>query len=164
MRLALGPAELAALRVAAEASPRRRAHLELHAGGADDALQRFLVGMLPGSYVRAHRHVQAHKLELTACLAGAFDLLLFDDQGALRERQRLATDGAGLSLVQIPPNTWHSLIVREGFAVLLEVKLGPYELASDKDFADWAPPEGSAEVADCLRWLHAAAAGQRYRA
>ncbi|WP_158608489.1 WbuC family cupin fold metalloprotein [Stagnimonas aquatica] len=160
----LGPAELAALRAAAEASPRRRAHLELHAGGADDALQRFLVGMLPGSYVRAHRHVQAHKLELTACLAGAFELLLFDDRGALLERQGLAVDGNGLCLVQIPPNTWHSLIVREGFAVLLEVKLGPYEAASDKDFAPWAPVEGSAEADHCLRWLHGAVAGQRYLA
>lgn len=164
MKLAVGLAELAALRTAAETSPRQRAHLELHAGGADDPLQRFLVGMLPGSYVRAHRHVQAHKLELTACLAGYFELLLFDDEGALRERQTLGAEGAGLSLVQIPPNTWHTLIVREAFAVLLEVKLGPYEAASDKDFAPWAPVEGSAEADHCLRWLHAAAVGQRYLA
>lgn len=164
MKLAVGAAELATLRAAAESSPRRRAHLELHAGGAADPLQRFLVGMLPASYVRPHRHVQAHKLELTACLAGAFELLLFDDQGALRERQVLGAEGAGLSLVQIPPNTWHSLIVREGFAVLLEVKQGPYEAASDKDFTPWAPVEGSAEAGHCLRWLHAAAVGQRYLA
>lgn len=162
MKLALEAADLAALRRAAEASPRQRAHLELHAGGASDPLQRFLVGMLPGSYVRAHRHRQAHKLELTACLAGAFEILYFEDDGRLRERRTLG-GAEGALLVQIPPDTWHSLIVRDGFAVLLEVKQGPYEAASDKDFAAWAPAEGSAEADDCLRWLHSAAPQQLYR-
>lgn len=164
MRTTLGGADLAALRAAAEASPRRRAHLELHAGGPADPLQRFLVGILRGSYVRAHRHVEAHKLEVTACLAGSCDLLFFDDEGRVRERHALRADGSGLALVQIPPNTWHSLAVQDGFAALLEVKQGPYVAAADKDFAEWAPREGEPEAERCAAWLRTAAVGERWSA
>lgn len=162
MRQALGAADFAELRAAAEASPRKRAHLELHAGGSKDALQRFLVGMLPGSYVRAHRHVQAHKLELTVCLGGSCDVLLFDSRGALTERHRLRADGSGPALLQLPPNTWHALSVPEGFAVLLEVKQGPYNADTDKDFAAWAPREGEPGATNCTAWLRTAAIGERW--
>lgn len=162
MKSTLGPEDFEALRVAAAASPRKRAHLELHAGGADDPLQRFLVGILPGSYVRAHRHVEAHKLEVTACLAGACDVLFFDTRGAVVERHALRADGTGLSLLQIPPGTWHSLSVPEGFAVLLEVKQGPYNAATDKDFAAWAPREGEPGAANCSSWLRSAGVGERW--
>ena len=162
MKTTLGSADLDALRAAAEASPRRRAHLELHAAGAADPLQRFLVGILRDSYVRAHRHVEAHKLEVTACLAGGCDLLFFDDEGHVRERHALRADGSGAVLVQIPPNTWHSLAVQDGFAALLEVKQGPYEAARDKDFAEWAPREGEPAAQRCAAWLRDAAVGERW--
>lgn len=162
MSAAFGAGDYARLRIAAEASPRRRAHLELHAQGADDPLQRFLIGMLAGSYVRAHRHVQAHKLELTVGLLGACDLLFFDERGLVRERHPLRADDRGASLVQIPPNTWHSLTVPEGYAVLLEVKQGPYDPASDKDFAAWAPLEGEPAAVRCAEWLRTARPGERW--
>lgn len=162
MKHSLGPKDFEALRLAAAASPRKRAHLELHAGGADDLLQRFLVGLLPGSYVRAHRHVQAHKLELTVCLSGGCDVLFFDARGAVTERHALRSDGSGLALLQIPPGTWHSLSATEEFAVLLEVKQGPYDPANDKDFAAWAPREGEPGASHCAAWLRSAATGARW--
>lgn len=162
MKLRLDATDFIALRAAAEASPRRRSHLELHAGGATDPLQRFLVGILPGSYVRAHRHVESHKLEVTACLAGGCDLLFFDDEGRVCERLPLRADGSGLSLVQIPPGTWHSLVVQDGFAALLEVKQGPYVAAADKDFAAWAPLESESAASRCAAWLRTAGIGERW--
>ena len=162
MKQTLGPEDFQSLQIAAAASPRKRAHLELHERGAEDPLQRFLVGILPGSYVRAHRHVEPHKLEITACLAGGCDVLFFDARGALTERHALRADGRGLSLLQIPPKTWHSLSVPEGFAVLLEVKQGPYDAAADKDFAAWAPREGEPGAVNCSAWLRNAVVGERW--
>jgi hypothetical protein len=46
--------------------------------------------------------------------------------------------------VEIPARVWHSIIVLESNSVLFEVKDGPYEALTDKNFAQWAPPEGDA--------------------
>lgn len=157
---AIGPAELDALRAAAEASPRGRAHRELHADGREALAQRFLVGFLKGSYFRPHCHLEAHKTELTAAVHGRCEVLSFDDDGTLLHRQLLGGEGA--VLLQIPPKTWHAIAALDDFAVILEIKQGPYDAASDKRFADWAPAEGSQQVADCERWLRSAAAGTRF--
>ena len=153
-------AELAGLRAAAGASPRQRAHRELHAGGASALAQRFLVGFARGSYFRAHCHTEPHKTELTAALHGSCEVLLFDETGALQQRQRLG--GAGAALVQIPPRTWHAIAATDDFAVILEVKQGPYDAATDKCFADWAPPEGDPRAAACEHWLRTAEIGARF--
>jgi cupin fold WbuC family metalloprotein len=46
---------------------------------------------------------------------------------------------------EIPVRTWHTLIVLEDGSVVYEVKDGPYSPVDDKNFAPWAPEEGSSE-------------------
>jgi len=49
---------------------------------------------------------------------------------------------------------FHSFAATVEDTVLFEVKQGPYQKISDKDFASWAPVEGSAEARDYLKGLY----------
>ena len=65
-----------------------------------------------------------------------------DDAGTIASVARLgAGGGAG---VDIDPGIWHTVVVLSDSAVCFEVKPGPWDAATDKEFAPWAPPEGDA--------------------
>lgn len=129
----------------AQVSPRRRAHFNVHETYTD-MVQRLYVAMLPDSYVRPHKHSQPTKWEFFMVVQGSIDLLFFDDAGTLVLRQALTAGGECFAM-QIPPNTWHATICREP-VVFFEVKQGPYEALTDKNFASWSPEEGASSVED----------------
>ena len=78
--------QLKTLIAEARASARRRSHLLLHAGH-DDQVQRLVIAAEPGTYIRPHHH--SEQWEMLILLRGVLDVLIFDGQGAVRERQRL---------------------------------------------------------------------------
>ncbi len=135
----------------AAASPRRRAHLNVHAD-ASDPVQRFFVSVSRDSYMRPHRHLS--KSELALVVRGAFDVITFDDRGAVTGRQ---TVGAGTPLLgfEMPRATWHTLIAREDGSTFLEIKEGPYDPATASEPAPWAPAEGDPEAGAFLEQLRA---------
>ncbi len=141
----------------ARAAPRRRLNLNLHAE-LSDPIQRFLNAGEPGSYARPHRHV-AGRWELFAVLRGQIDVLLFADDGTVTQRFTLR-EGGGVS--QIPGGFWHGLAFIAPGSVAIEIKPGPYNAQSDKEFAAWSPPENDREAARCEKWLAAARVGQRW--
>jgi cupin fold WbuC family metalloprotein len=151
------PATIATLVATAQAVPRRRVNFNLHERPGDP-IQRFLNVAEPGTYSRPHRHA-ADRWELTAALCGAADLLVFAADGALLNRVRL---GPQESLVEIGGGEWHAVSVLASGTVLLEVKPGPYDATSDKDFASWAPAEGDGAADACCRWMQVAAIGDRW--
>jgi hypothetical protein len=55
--------------------------------------------------------------------------------------------------IDVAAGHFHGFLVRAPDTVLYEVKPGPYAPLSDKDFAPWAPTEGSPEVGDYLSTL-----------
>jgi hypothetical protein len=61
--------------------------------------------------------------------------------------------------VEIPAGSWHALSILEEETVLLEIKPGPYLPLSDKDFAPWAPEEGSSSAPAMTARLRRARAG-----
>ena len=124
----------------ARAAPRRRTHLNFHPSDAFPA-HRLLVAMEPDTYVRPHRHSAAQKDETLVALRGRFGLLIFSESGEVTRQAVLSPDGE-FSGVDIPAGTFHSAIALEIGCVILESKAGPYEPATDKDWAPWAPPEG----------------------
>ena len=135
----------------AKSSSRLRSHYNVHPKESD-AIQRLCLAIEPGSYVRPHRHPEAGKWELFVVLQGAADVLLFEADGQLRNRIAMA-DHIANRIIEIPEQTWHSVIATQANTILFEVKPGPYTPLDDKHFADWAPPENDSQVAEFLDWF-----------
>lgn len=143
--------------VAAEArsSARLRRNHNLHA--EPELVQRFLNVMQPGTYVRPHRHLRSSPGEGFECflvLQGSMGVLLLDSDGTVIQQLRL--DGEGpLRGVEIPEGVFHTLVALAADTVIFEIKQGPYQPASDKDFLAIFPAEGSPEA--CTQeglWRH----------
>jgi cupin fold WbuC family metalloprotein len=129
----------------AAASPRRRMNHNFHSG-PDDNPHRMLNVLLRGTYVRPHRHVTPPKSEAFLPLTGRVGIVCFDDAGAVTGTYVLDSTGP-VRGIDIAPGLWHTVLALSEVSVCYEVKPGPWEPASDKDFAAWAPPEGSSASA-----------------
>ncbi len=135
---------------AAALSPRKRKNFNFHQ--PDDALQRFLNGVEPGTYFCPHRHVRAGKTEILLVLRGLVGVMQFSDEGEVTAAT-LAKPGGSVYGVDLDPTDWHTLVVLEPGTVILECKAGPYEPGTAKDFAPWAPKEGTpAATALVKKW------------
>jgi cupin fold WbuC family metalloprotein len=152
--------ELRTLGKQARASARGRANLNVHTG-PEDAVQRFFNAMQPGTYVHPHRHREAGKWELFVVLSGEVSALTFDEDGTVTARATLGADAAA-PLVEVAEHTWHTLVCHRPGTVVFEVKRGPYDPVTDKEFAPWAPAAESADADAYQRWLETAQPGDRY--
>ncbi len=148
----------------ARRSPRRRMNYNFH-GGNEDNPHRFLNVILEGSYVQPHRHKSAPKAESFLVLRGHMAALVFDDSGEVvsgyilgagpfegrvpaRVTTRIAAHG-----IDLAPGLWHTVAALTPVAVCYEVKPGPWDAATDKEMAPWAPAEGAADAAEYLQAL-----------
>jgi cupin fold WbuC family metalloprotein len=141
----------------AAVSPRQRAHHNLHPN-LDDGIHRLCIHARRESYFRPHRHPQPGRWELFSALKGSVAVLTFNEGGTIIERVEISSEGP-VHVVEIPPGSWHTLSILEEEAVLLEIKPGPYLALSDKDFAAWAPEEGSSSATAVAARLHEARVG-----
>ena len=139
----------------AAASPRARAHHNIHATPAD-LVQRFLVVAQGDSYFRPHLHTT--RAELALLLRGGVDVLIFDDAGRVLARHAVGA-GADSFAYETPPGVWHTLVPAAAGCAFLEIKEGPYDPATAVQFAAWAPPEGDAAVPAFRAWLRQARPG-----
>lgn len=129
-------------------SPRRRINYNFHAT-AEENPNRFLNVMLRGSYFTPHRHRQPPKAESFLLLEGRLAFFQFDDAGEITACHILDAVGP-LRGIDVAPGVWHTLAVLSDHCICFEVKPGPYEAATDKEFAPWAPHEGQPGCADYL--------------
>ena len=148
----------ARMRAEAQRIPRRRVHHRLHES-PDDPVQRLVVVMEPGTYIRPHRHKKQEKWEFFLCLAGSAAVLLFDDTGRLTEKVTVGGGGPCYA-VEIPVGVWHTLIIEEPGTLLAEIKPGPYAPQPEEDFAPWAPAEGEATATGFEAALHGLSLGK----
>jgi len=157
--------ELIGLVVAqAQESTRRRKNYNFHAGDEDNP-HRFLNVFLHGSYVRPHRHLTPPKAESFLVLRGHVAAFVFDDHGAVISGHILGqgtfpgkvpsrvTDGTVARGIDLRPGLWHCVAALSSVAVCYEVKPGPWDPATDKEFAQWAPEEGLAGAVQYLATL-----------
>lgn len=151
----LEPSLIADLCARSRQSPRLRAHHNVHPDLADP-IQRVVMAVQPGTYVRPHRHGPGI-WELFALFRGRVALLGFDDGGRVVDRTELSP--GGICGAQFPPRAWHALAALEPDTVLMEVKPGPYVAETDKEFAAWAPREGEPGADRMARWMAGASAG-----
>lgn len=138
---------------AAQASPRRRRNHNFHAHDSYPS-NRLLNAVEPDSYVMPHRHIEAAKDETIVALRGRFGVVMFNDDGSVRETVVIAAGGAVLG-VDIPHGEYHSLVALESGSVFFKAKAGPYAPLLPQERAPWAPAEGETGAADYLRKMQA---------
>jgi len=147
--------------VKAQNSPRLRANHNFHSGPEDNP-QRFLNVLSYGTYIQPHRHKAPPKAESFIVLEGYVAFFLFNDDGVVEHAVVLGSGPLPPHLpaaavgnevargIDVAPGVWHTLAALTPHAVCYEVKPGPWELSTDKEFAPWAPPEGDAGVTGYL--------------
>ena len=141
----------------AAASPRARAHHNIHESPAD-LVQRFFVVAQRNTYFRPHRHLT--KSELAMVLRGRVHVLIFDETGTVTARHSVGEHTNSMGY-ETPTGTWHTLIADTDGSAFFEVKQGPYDPATAAEFATWAPAEGDAAAPQFLEWLRTAQPGDR---
>ncbi len=133
-------------------SPRKRIILPFHKSESDN-LHRMLNALQPMSYIRPHRHIDPPKAESIIVLKGAIRCVIFDNLGNITEHYNLAAASFNIG-IDTEPGIYHTFFATVPDTVLFEVKPGPYEKSSDKDFASWAPTEHSEGVESYLKALY----------
>lgn len=127
----------------AKESERKRANYNFHKSYAE-SMQRFLNAVEPNTYAHPHKHTDPDKTEIFLILRGRVLVLEFNDKGEIVDYIILNFE-SGNKGVEIPPNSWHSIIALEENSVLYEIKGGTFIKETDKVFANWAPEEGTKE-------------------
>lgn len=133
-------------------SPRKRIIFPFHKTG-EESIHRMLNGIQPNSYIQPHRHQRANKAEGIILLRGSIAYFTFDEEGKISEQMKL-TAGTTDFGVDTEPHIYHSFLALEKDTVIYEVKPGPYNPELDKDFANWAPTEGTEAAKSYLQNLY----------
>lgn len=119
----------------AKENPRLRMNYNLHTT-MDASVHRMLNALEPGTYLPPHRH--ADKEETYLVLRGSMLVFFYDEEGNVTDKVCLGSNKGNLGL-EIPPGTWHSIVVLESGTIIFEIKKGPYQPVSPEDLASWAP-------------------------
>ena len=123
----------------AKQSERGRLNYNFHE--PHEVVQRMVNAMMPGSYVTPHKHENPDKVEVICPLIGKLAAFQFDDLGNVLQAFIIDAKGDTRS-VDIPPRTYHTFFALTPAAVL-EIIQGPYDAATHKKFAPFAPFEGT---------------------
>lgn len=145
----LDPLTLEAAREASRTSPRKRMIKPVQRS-QKAKVQRLLNFLQPGTYIRPHCHPLPHATESVCLLSGHLEVLIFTSDGQIKDRLHLTPASP---LIDLEPGVWHGMLVHEADTTIFEVKQGPYDPQTDKEFAPWAPAEDSPEVSQFLAGL-----------
>lgn len=118
----------------AKENSRLRMNYNFHAS-MDAPIHRLLNALEPGTYLPPHRHTG--KEETYLVLRGSL-LAFVTDKVCLNPSE-------GKYGLEIPSNTWHSIIALESGTVIFEIKKGPYQPLPSEDLASWAPQTSDTE-------------------
>jgi cupin fold WbuC family metalloprotein len=132
-------------------SNRNRKNLNFHDSN-DDPLQRMLNAFGYLTYVQPHRHLNPPKSEVFIVLSGALLVMFFNDSGLMTSHIELNPQ-KGTYAVEIEKGEWHCATALTEGTVVYEIKDGPYNPITDKDFATWAPKEGDPQAGSYLKRL-----------
>ena len=142
-------------RVAREALEAQRLRMNHNLHQPSDMVQRFINVLQPGTYVRPHRHLRDQEgagFECFLVLQGAVGLVLLDPHGRVLQVERLDANGP-LRGIELAENQPHTLVALNNDTVIFELKQGPYQPNSDKDFLAGFPLENTPEAeAQERRW------------
>jgi len=85
-------------------------------------------------------------------------LIVFNNHGVIDGIRLFGIGSSSGSLnivagVEIPPDTWHTVLSLASGSILLEIKAGPFNPDMPKFLAPWAPEEDPNEGIDYLKQL-----------
>jgi cupin fold WbuC family metalloprotein len=129
----------------AKNAPRKRINYNFHSHPGD-TLQRMLNALCANTYIRPHKHENPDKRKAFVILQGSVLVVEFDDTGEIFDNFVLDPTIGNFG-AEIQPGRFHTLISLSENSVVYEVKDGPYDVSSDKIFAEWALEDGSPECA-----------------
>jgi cupin fold WbuC family metalloprotein len=141
-----------ALLAEALGAPRLRKNLNFHERETHPC-QRLLNAIVPGSYVRPHRHLSDNKEEFMMIVRGCLGVVFFDGHGNVTGKMKLEEDGP-VRAVSIPTGVFHTAVALKP-TVIFEAKAGPYAPHLPEEVAHFAPAEGSTEASCYLRKMEA---------
>ena len=146
-------------------SERLRAHANIH-HSYEDPCQKLFNAINADSYIPPHRHSLDPKEELLIAVRGLFGLVVFKDSGVVDSATLFGSEKYSEELsiasgVELSAGAWHTVVALVDQAVLFEVKSGPFNPVVAKEFATWAPAEGSEQAQEylsdlkrkCFVWL-----------
>jgi len=119
----------------AETSNRKRINHNFHKKNSD-LLQRMLNAMEPDTYIQPHKHENPDKREVFLALKGRFVVVEFNESGEVIEYTILDPDKGNYG-AEVAQGVYHTIISLEKNSVVYEVKDGPYDPETDKNFAPW---------------------------
>jgi cupin fold WbuC family metalloprotein len=136
-------ADVAFLAERARQNTRRRARLCAHPD-ARDRLHEMLIVLDRETYIRPHRH--AGKSESFHIIEGELDVVIFHDDGSVRDVVSMGPFGSGRAFYyRLMENCFHTVLIRTPFALFHETTNGPFN-RSDTEFAAWSPAEGEPQA------------------
>ena len=103
----------------AAANPRGRQHHNFHQ--MEEPCHRMAVGLQPSTYIPPHRHLGTDKAEALIVLKGKLGLLIFGENGDVLAKRVLQAGGDCIG-VDLPPGTFHGLVVLEADSLMFECK------------------------------------------
>lgn len=124
-------------------SPRDRINFNFHKA-EQDPIQRFINHMLPSTYVTPHRHTLGTDIETFVILKGHAVMVTFDEEGDITNTYELNPEKDKFA-VEINAREYHTLMILKE-STFYEIKRGPYNALTDKEFPEWAPQEGDVGV------------------
>lgn len=127
----------------ARVSPRLRQNYNFHDLG--ERVQRFINVLQPGTYVRPHRHRRdsgVNGFEFFLVVQGELGMIIMDESGQVLSKERVSAKGFTRG-VELEEGTYHTLVALAPDTIVLELKEGPYDPSTDKEFLDF-PAEGTA--------------------
>lgn len=125
------------LEAQARESSRLRSHHLLHRSHSD-VVQRLLIGLVKGSYVEPHYHEKDSQWEMFVVLQGLLLVKVYSGSGSILDTFEVDAQNSRPQIVEFGPREIHSLECLSDFAVLLEVKEGPFDPKYAKAFPKWS--------------------------
>jgi cupin fold WbuC family metalloprotein len=80
--------------------------------------------------------------EFFLVIQGEVGIIIFDESAQILHTERISANGATRA-IELPEGTYHTLVALVPDSVILELKEGPYNPSTDKEFLDGFPAEGT---------------------
>ena len=127
------------LNLKARNSLRKREFVILRSSDSLDKIPTIMINSFqPGTYVIPHKHPSDGR-EFYCILSGQLKVVIFDESGKII--QTYSINPKSTPMMEIPGNTYHSVIAELPDSLIIELYFGVYNPETYKQFAKWAPME-----------------------